>query len=232
MAHAHTRTLLAKLGFADKDRQNSRHDAACNYIALSEGALARTIEAAAGPSYRATNSRGTLEKLVQKGEGQYATTIGFIDVAASFDYVRRLVVWAEPGPNSIRVPAEVSGSASCIIEVKIGRVSSGDLIRQLKLYEEYHHLHCDPPRFVDPDVWRHYDPNDRERRDRVGQCAEQDTLRRLKHLKIAVLDYDVDAEYVSALRSEGIEVVRLGVGFERYIATQKASTTPVELAQV
>lgn len=40
MAHAHDRTLLAKLGFADPDKKDARHDLACRYTALPESGLA------------------------------------------------------------------------------------------------------------------------------------------------------------------------------------------------
>jgi hypothetical protein len=254
MAHAHTRTLLAKLGFGDKDRQNSRHDAACNYIALADGVLAKVIESALGPDYRVAKAKGVLEKLVQKGEGQYATTIGFIDVAASFDvgqvvevtpYVsyecppsdleqlsawrRRVDALVAEGRREIGlVKAMVLGSFSCIVEVKIGRVSSGDLIRQLKLYEEYHQMPHGTPVFRRPKQW----PGEWSAPDDSGERSKKALWERCRRLKIAVVDYDVDHEYTSALKSEGIDIVRLGAGFERYLAEQSRPEQRVELAQI
>lgn len=32
MTHSHDRTLLSKLGFADGDRREPKHDAACRYL--------------------------------------------------------------------------------------------------------------------------------------------------------------------------------------------------------
>jgi len=40
MTHSHNQTLLAKLGFQDKDRLHSDHDLACQYLTTDEGAAA------------------------------------------------------------------------------------------------------------------------------------------------------------------------------------------------
>lgn len=37
--HSHDRTLLSKLGFADPDKKDGRHDLACQYLAQDEIAL-------------------------------------------------------------------------------------------------------------------------------------------------------------------------------------------------
>lgn len=103
--HSHDRTLLAKLGFADPDKKDRRHDLACQYLALPENAerLARlalgwsdleaVLPRATYPFHRevcrwrclesATRIKVTpkLEVPLSKGDGQYKTTIGFLDVA-------------------------------------------------------------------------------------------------------------------------------------------------------
>ncbi len=100
MSRAHESTLLAKLGFADPDRGNPLHDAACQYLAQEEKArklaemllrdhmkpTARNFENPDGSAsdYVSTwdfdNYRAEFEKHVCKGIGQYRSTIGFLDL--------------------------------------------------------------------------------------------------------------------------------------------------------
>jgi len=109
MAYSHDKTLLAKLGFADPDKSTARHDLACTYCAqpaVMRKILAMAIPApkdrviieecegmpisSSGPSthcFSINSFHDTLlagpasfEVPLSKGEGQYKTTIGFIDV--------------------------------------------------------------------------------------------------------------------------------------------------------
>lgn len=309
MAHSHTRTLLAKLGFGDPDRRNSRHDAACNYIALGDGVLAKVVEAALGPGYRVTQAKGVIEQMIQKGEGQYATTIGWIDVAVTFTVewsikVRAPIAAPEPilswhlmqaheeeqralhpvfsrfpgygdVPDRLRdeyrnwretvrlsglakvhaleserdkecaaliakaakVPASAQGTFDAMIEVKITRETSGNVIRQLKLYEEYHPMGSRKVEFARPEIWRWTEGSgltldEHHRLDHIGKSVEEALRTRCTKLKIAVLDYDVDESYRDALKAEGISVVRLGAGFDRYLEQQKASGKKAEVPEV
>jgi hypothetical protein len=91
--HSHDRTLLAKLGFADPDKKDPRHDRACQYLALPENArrLAAMVQAdTRGREVSERDRRGKgvwsvcwrpiLEHAVTKGKGQYMSTIGFVDL--------------------------------------------------------------------------------------------------------------------------------------------------------
>ena len=56
--HSHERTMLAKLGFADPDRREQRHDVACQYLATPD-AIRRLIpylKIECGPEPHAENS--------------------------------------------------------------------------------------------------------------------------------------------------------------------------------
>ena len=141
--HSHDRTLIAKLGFADADKQDPRHDLACEYLAtdnrlltvfefeplkprdnwqetvgtrllLPKGQYAKLRDGhyvgSLPPQFverhgwaelddedaypvgskvklRSSNSKAPLvevatEVAVSKGEGQYKTTVGFLDLKA------------------------------------------------------------------------------------------------------------------------------------------------------
>lgn len=107
------RTMLASMGFADPDKGDERHDLACRYLALPENheRLARSlIEPAwkrlSGPGSDKTwvDGRGhvefsfvrsfgsfrivrpSIEHVLSKGEGQYRTTVGFLDVTLPFKF--------------------------------------------------------------------------------------------------------------------------------------------------
>ena len=116
--HAHDRTLLASLAFADKDKQDPRHDWACQYLA-QESVMWRMIfgvlKARGDNTTDTTKIRCTVrhEVAISKGKDQYKTTIGFLDLCYEF-HDERLVV-----------------------EVKINPCSTGDILRQIALYGEY-----------------------------------------------------------------------------------------------
>jgi len=131
--HSHDRTMLARLGFADPDKKNPIHDLACQYVALPENAtalVAHTVLVRQVPVARTYTdhcklkgtvtmtpefSRAELEVPISKGEGQYKTTIGFLDVALRFDYatveegnkewvatLNQMEHWGEWGPLEFR----------------------------------------------------------------------------------------------------------------------------------
>jgi hypothetical protein len=109
MTHAHDSTLLARLGFADPDRRNPLHDAACQYLAQESktrklvemllknrmSPIVRKFENEDGSAsdYVGTWSfdhrRAELEKHIFKGSGQYRSTIGFLDVELTITARRR-----------------------------------------------------------------------------------------------------------------------------------------------
>jgi len=127
--HSHDRTLLSKLGFADPDKKDRRHDLACQYLSQNERPLQLYAMALAGKEgYQGTLGceRVVLESMLTKGEGQYAVTIGFIDL------------WIYGSIRRKHDDGECYQSdAGVIVEVKILPVGVGDIIRQLKLYRAH-----------------------------------------------------------------------------------------------
>jgi len=159
--HSHDRTLLSKLGFADPDKRNPEHDQACLYLTQPE--VARKVAAwmielrgewtnAAGRwKYSGIRTATTQEHHLQKGSGQYATSIGFIDVVFDFEGVvegTKTAEWSEAKDNygnyrDVWTPCEPVATTEILrwkmlVEVKIAPVGIGDVLRQLNLYATYH----------------------------------------------------------------------------------------------
>jgi hypothetical protein len=113
--HSYDRTMIAKLGFGDSDRKNPLHDQACRYLAQSDKALA-VVNSILKEKAESVH-RTIFEYPIEKGQGQYKTTIGFVDLVVSF----------QKGSNSLAM----------FVEVKISEESIGNCIRQIQMYNSY-----------------------------------------------------------------------------------------------
>lgn len=167
--HSHERTLLASLGFADADKRDRRHDLACQYLSQSENARAlvqlfvdsidpepfeEDVKHGYGPVVIEREGsrqfiikdqpRVTTEFPVTKGEGQYKTTVGFLDVVIR-DWLklenvfmeRRRTYETQPWGEWISRTQEIDLPRAVLVEVKITPVGAGDIIRQINLYREF-----------------------------------------------------------------------------------------------
>lgn len=143
--HSHDRTMLAKLGFADPDRQSSEHDQACLYLSQPATTLklAYMLLANARPDAHSAEVEVKNEFHLQKGEGQYATTVGFIDMVMRLKYKSkdRYLVRRDGWESRFIKPewkeGDVTFGGNIIIEVKTTPISIGDVLRQLVLYRDY-----------------------------------------------------------------------------------------------
>lgn len=81
MAHSYDQTLIQRMGFADPDRRSPAHDDACIQIATEPERFVRTVK----ELRFLRNGRCELEVPLQKGEGKYATTVGFIDAMVMYE---------------------------------------------------------------------------------------------------------------------------------------------------
>lgn len=232
--HSHDRTLLARLGFSDPDKKDPTHDLACAYLA--EDAQARRIVAMLDqvrpPADRVekrsadiyTDARlrrlvSRLEHVVAKGSGQYRSTIGFLDVAVAWETEAHNVGWYDWRKNEYvteweRRPVdkwELSHRQAVLVEVKIGRVPTGDLLRQVKLYAG----HCQD---LATDVLSISDW------DRRTQCIET----RPTWLMVATA-YPMSKDEVVCLSREGIRHIRLGDGFRSWCNRQSQESDSQEI---
>lgn len=135
--HSHDRTLLASLGFSDPDKKSPLHDLACQFLTLSSSAKriismfgCREPDIAQGyPSIE-------VERAITKGEGQYKTTIGFLDVVVRgmMPHVCKSKSCCDPTPKDEWQNATLG---SIIVEVKVNKISISDVIRQINLYAQF-----------------------------------------------------------------------------------------------
>jgi hypothetical protein len=121
MTHAHDRTMLANLGFADPDKQEPLHDLACRYLMEPEqsGAILMSLGINSDVLYKYQ------EYTISKGEGQYRTTIGFMDV----------LFRCRPWDSNVEMGAFLPWYVS--VEVKIQPIETSAILRQLNLYMDY-----------------------------------------------------------------------------------------------
>jgi hypothetical protein len=138
---AYDRTLLANLGFSDPDKKEDRHDLACQYLAENGAKVLELFLLPERSSGIADGGRATYtespwefsgfscEAPISKGEGQYKTTIGFLDLVVKATSIYQQSNWkGDTHPQHVEIA----------VEVKIGRVQVGDILRQVRLYREYH----------------------------------------------------------------------------------------------
>lgn len=303
---ASNRTLLSKLGFADADRKSSRHDRACNYLVLKPEALIATLSAALPANLKVKSATGIPEFHVTKGDGKYATTVGFVDVFATYAVERefrlrrpvepiaiegnpawmrfRARLEADPVfgsyprnggdavvPNELwqrycdwkakvhgeidaelaqerkaseqayrerveasprDLEASVVGDFQAIIEVKIAKVSSGDLIRQMRVYKEFTQLKEGARRGVLPEKWASAWGEERDSLMRFETAEPRNLLRDCSGKSIAVVDFDVDDEYRQACLAANVHIVRLGRGFEEFLASTPAPSPSGPITEI
>jgi hypothetical protein len=221
--HAHDRTMLSSLGFADRDKQNPKHDLACQYLALPNNAerlgkvafpstsapLNVPPDAGGGgyPKFRDPAVKGTVtkwtgqmrgvrfEQPITKGSGQYKATIGFEDLVIDMEPLYR--------NTELTQQTERDGPWEPIGDEE--GVSRGAW-------------------FVHVEV-------------KVAQVGAGDVIRQLnlyreylhsepcvRHAFVLATCYDLPATDVAQLKNERIKHVRLGAGFDRFCAERERSS--------
>lgn len=209
--HAHDRTMLASLGFADPDKRDSRHDLACQYIAqpesrqkLADMMVSELIRRENGTFDRGywkgekayeliSIDQGSYEVPISKGSGQYRTTIGFIDLILPCTYrlsyhghlregYDRCVTWKEHSSSR-------EFKFDIVIETKVNPICIGDVLRQIGLYREY-------------------------------KTNYRDSEDPIENLWFLVTTYPLSAIDIESLASSKIHHVRLGSSFEKWAEWQ------------
>lgn len=239
MAHSHERTLLSKLGFADPDKKEPRHDAACRYVSqqgiadkLLRGMLRHTrtrmIRFKAEPEYHLT-----------KGQGAYKTTIGFLDTLLNFtiegwtnesypiapleafensesaDKYQGICEYLAGDPK--KEPIKFNYSNYAIVEVKTTPVAVGDILRQMNLYLEYFKSTRGSMRYYLNGWGKIIDsPWYRFSRTEKLPITLPDSYEP-PPMRVLVIDFPLTQDELQALHNENIKVMRLGNDFSAYL---------------
>lgn len=138
--HAYDRTLIARLGFDDPDKKDGKHDLVCQYLAECPGKLLevtdlprRTREDEDPDCWEEDwiVEGHSFEFPISKGVNQYRTTIGFLDLV-----IRCQSTVHRKGFHT-GLPLTGLDEFAVVVEVKVNKVSIGDILRQVALYREY-----------------------------------------------------------------------------------------------
>jgi len=211
MAHSHTKTQLAALGFRDPDKKEPRHDWACQYLAQPPVffkmivAMAHAVDPEPlGFNAEKFGFTSNLEFMLTKGLGKYKTTLGYLDMFPRL----RIIGTLDDKPVDLQW--------DLIVEVKIQPVPIGDVLRQMALYRE----------FASAKPLRQNDDG----------SPHPETPLVTKFIKggvshaLLVTDFDLDATDVQTLQKARIGHVRLGQGFEDYVTARKAAPPAVSIS--
>lgn len=207
MTHSHDRTLLASLGFADPDKREPLHDLACEYLA--EPIQSERLTRLASPRAAAAGevrTKSVLEAVISKGEGQYKTTIGFLDLR---------IDWEAGASNG-----------SIFVEVKINPISVGDVLRQIRLYRSHigEQLKLEP---IDAETFK-------ARVAALG-ASKEDGHEKAKAAPLRIpagtswilaTAFDLDSGQVDMIRQADIVPVRLGDGFTKWFEERQQRPEP------
>jgi hypothetical protein len=218
--HSHDRTMLSSLGFADPDKKDRRHDLACQYLATPDVAR-QIVDILVRPSLSARTKtvnerkfrgrvvyefgdlyRPRFEEPIVKGEGQYRTVVGFLDVVLPFSWTYRQVgeMRAFEGhpwePHNSNLDAWTS---AVILEAKVNPVGVGDIVRQINLYREFRRI-------------------------------SEDSFPNLPYFWCVATAFDLSAADVSMLREGRVRHIRLGEAFEEWCVSANAESEDAVLA--
>ena len=244
--HAHNRTLIAKLGFADPDRKEPLHDAACRYLTTGDRAM-RVMRAAFPDAekpvaieqhdrttrigqWSETNMSTALEMAISKGTTDYKTTIGFLDakIEASTNITRR---------HEHQTFAQRKASAEYVATL----VSTlGEFAPSQEDLEPVKPLDTDGTTTEEKMLPYRYRALIEVK---IGPTSFSEVLRQIniyaEYIPPTGLDawilaaaFDVSESYVAALAKENIRVIRLGQAFRDWAAAEQANAVTAKLEEI
>ncbi len=183
-----------------------------------------------------------LEVPISKGDGQYRTTIGFVDAHIPFTVVRltkeeHLLEWrmlrdppahghvapynAALVGNQISDPAGPTPServdsflGDLFVEVKIAKESLGNMLRQINMYNEYRPFLCG----------RVHSTYDNQCDNRRGHGCMSRTV------WVLVTDFPLSSADVETLTGAGIRHVTLGADFEAFIKDMESAPASTSIS--
>lgn len=212
--HAFEKTMIARMGFSDPDRRDPLHDLACQYLMLPNivtrlakhiGIHETSVEQSSDwgvDEFRWLLTRTMIahqaqtEWVISKGYGEYRTTIGFADVLLAFT---------------------------------VQEVDTNTVMRKRVRHEDNSY------------VWTEWSRREDASRKKEFRCGVEvkiapvpigDLVRQIKLYRsygggdfwIAATAYDLTRAAVDTLRNENIHHVRLGPGFQEFVASRESES--------
>lgn len=251
MTHAHDRTLLSSLGFSDRDKSDRRHYLACRYVCEESQHLALT-RLFVSPSEASLESEGPFarsaqqEVAISKGQNQYKTTIGFVDVLLGSTWREKHK--ADSHDVRLREQAEEALRTAERDLERCARVSVGFGS------EEYYREKRDEARKKTVDDWHIGEPLDKPCIIRASayiavevkivECGVDSIIRQIAlyreyplrdgysevcPLWVAATLFPLSSSDVLVLKQHGIGHVVLGAGFASYCAVEGVASGSPEL---
>ena len=306
MAHAHDRTLLASLAFADPDKKSPLHDLACQYIARPE--VTASFGWTSEQSYLASPFEGwtkhpqnslfwfreqevvseeelrlqlgsvqkrvfpvqigntSFDWMLTKGQGQYATTIGFIDVVFLRHVVLPSVEIKHKKDSFVVFKTEDEAKQYCgrvkkltgyydVNYQSVEEVRAEDIVKPTTFHAQYR-IQQEKLIAPSPAGWRteHYEIRlqDVEKsidpffvEVKIGEVGLGDVLRQINLYRgylslqgygsapwLVAAAFEMSSSFVEGLRSQNIEVVHLGENFRKWAAEQKTVKPSVAVQSI
>ena len=215
--HSSDRTLLAKLGFSDPDKQDNKHDLACQYVACIRNKLFCHF---IPEQDDVEDIHFALEAPVYKGAKQYKSLVGFLDVVL-YTGTRGTITAANvnPGRNNtyINYISECSYFKKHIaLEVKTNPVSIGNLLAQMNVYKE-HHANASP-------LSNFEDING----EKLIVVNWGNGLKRLDPVWVVATTFKMSIIDKDTLENEGIKHIYLGAPFDEFCKMYGPEDSPSE----
>jgi len=233
-------SLIARMGFRDPDKADSRHDMACRYFTLPETIerLAKVFGYPKTAATRLTSDRGRVVVVDQahnivpaEGLTEYAVRngtflIGFLDARITFDVHSDYTFpkSVNPCPGGVLWWAEhVKGDAGLLRRRRSDSAEdrAAEDRRIEALYEEHARWTKAPMEHSESESFSRTIGVEVK----IGRCSMGEVIRQIESYRTAerahywavATDFDITEEDVRALTDQKIKPIRLGKLFEEYI---------------
>jgi len=254
--HAHNRTLIAKLGFADPDRKEPLHDAACRYLTSGDRPVKlmrscfpnREETTELGVPYRlegeaaligvtnlyrttkwSSHSDCANEVALSKGAEGYKTTIGFIDATASCSLLESVETLQHVAVTTPKPDVPALSASELRAWLENPEWDDGPAV-------------CVPPKMqLTKTSFSHAIRHAVAVEVKITPVSYGELLRQVNLYReytqtdfewVAAVAFDVNESYCNVLARERVRVIRLGQAFRDWAAAEQANAVTAKLEEI